>query len=402
MAFDLTNMLSENVQNMTESATLRMAQKARDLAASGVKVISLSIGEPDFDTPDHIKAAAKEGLDKGFTKYTPVSGLIEYKKAIVHKLKEENGLSYDVSQIMVSNGAKQTIANICMALLNPGDEVIILAPYWVSYIDIVKFCKGEPVEVYAGIEQDYKVKPEQLASAITDKTKLVIFSSPCNPTGSVYTKSELEGLAEVLKKHDNLIVLSDEIYEYINFDGVHASIAQVEGMYERTAVVNGMSKGFSMTGWRLGYMAGPKWLAEACNKIQGQITSGATSFGQYAAAVALTADKTATQEMTAAFHKRRDLVIELLSEIPGMKTNRPAGAFYIFPDISYYFGKSDGNFTIQNAEDFESYMLTEAHVAVVGGGSFGAPNCFRISYAASEEDLRTAIASMKRVLEKFA
>ena len=394
-------MISQKVQSMTESATLRMAKKGRELAAKGVKVISLSLGEPDFDTPQHIKDAATEGLAKGITKYTPVTGLPVLKKAIVDKLLRDNGVEYADNQIVVSNGAKQSIANICMALLNEGDEAIIFAPYWVSYVEIVKFAGGTPVVISAGIEKDFKVTPDQLEAAITDKTKLIIYSSPCNPSGSVFSKSELEGLAEVIRKHDNILVLSDEIYEHINFEGKHASISSLPGMKDITAVVNGFAKGYSMTGWRLGFMAGPAWLASACDKVQGQITSGASSFGQYAAAVALNSDHTPTHKMVEEFHKRRDLIIDLFSQIPGVKVNRPTGAFYLFPDVSYYFGKTNGQHTIKDADDFCEVVLAEAHVACVSGAAFGDDNCIRISYAASEEELRLAVKQIKEFLAGF-
>jgi aspartate aminotransferase len=401
MAFDLTKMVASKVSEMTESATIKMAQKARDLAAKGVKVISLSLGEPDFDTPDHIKEAAMDGLRKGMTKYTPVSGTADLKAAIIDKMKRDSGLDYSPNQIVVSNGAKQSVFNICTAVIDQGDEVIIFAPYWVSYIEIVKFCGGTPIIVSAGIEDDFKVTAAQVNAAITDKTRLVIFSSPCNPTGSVFTKEELFGIAQVLKTRDNIVIVSDEIYEYINFQGGHTSIASVEGMFDKTAVINGFSKGFSMTGWRLGFMCAPAWLAAACDKVQGQVTSGAASFSQHAAAVGLRSDMTPTHQMAAAFKIRRDLIIGLLKEIPGIIVNHPMGAFYVFPDVSYYFGKSDGQNTINNADDFSEIMLAEAHVGLVSGGAFGADNCIRISYAASEDDLKTAIGNLKRVLANF-
>jgi aspartate aminotransferase len=401
MSFDLNIMVASKVSEMTESATIRMAQKGRDLAAKGVKVISLSLGEPDFDTPDHIKEAAIDGLKKGMTKYTPVSGTADIKAAIIEKMKTDSGLDYKPNQIVVSNGAKQSVFNICTAIIDQGDEVLIFGPYWVSYIEIVKFCGGVPVVVNAGIEDDFKVKATDVANAITDKTRLIIFSSPCNPTGSVFTMEELESIAAVVKKHDNLVVVSDEIYEYINFQGKHASIASIEGMQEMTAVINGFSKGFSMTGWRLGFMCAPAWLASACDKVQGQVTSGAASFSQHAAAVGLRSDMKPTHDMAIAFKTRRDLVLKLLKEIPGVITNNPQGAFYVFPDISYFFGKSDGANTINNADDFSEIMLAEAHVGLVSGGAFGAENCIRISYAASEQDLTTAMGNLKRVLANF-
>ena len=401
MSIDINVMIAEKIKCMTESATIRMAQKSRDLAAKGVDVISLSLGEPDFDTPDFIKDAAYDGLKKGYTKYTPVPGLVELRKAITEKLLKENHLKYTTDQIVVSNGAKQSIANICMSIINPGDEVIIFAPYWVSYFEIVKFNEGIPVVISGDISRDFKVTSAQVEAAITDKTRLIIYSSPCNPTGSVFTKEELTAIAEVIKKHNNIVVISDEIYEHINFTGDHFSIAQVEGMQDITAIVNGFSKAFAMTGWRLGYMAGPTWLASACNKVQGQITSGAASFSQYAAAVALRADQDEMSTMVTAFKKRRDLVIQLLREIPGVKVNVPTGAFYVFPDISHYFGKSNGNITINDADDFCEMLLSEAHVGSVSGVAFGDPNCFRISYAASEDNIRKAISNIKRVLEDF-
>ncbi|MBP9193078.1 MAG: pyridoxal phosphate-dependent aminotransferase [Saprospiraceae bacterium] len=401
MAFDLKIMVADKIQEMTESATIRMAQKARELASKGVNVISLSLGEPDFDTPEHIKDAAIDGLHKGMTKYTPVSGTLELKNAIIRKMKRDSGLDYQGNQIVISNGAKQSIFNICTAVIDPGDEVIIFAPYWVSYFEIVKFCHGTPVIVSAGIEDEFKVSAAQVAAAITSKTRMIIFSSPCNPTGSVFTGDELAAIAEVIKSHDNIVVVSDEIYEYINFQSKHASIASVPGMQEITAVVNGFSKGFSMTGWRLGFMAGPAWLASACDKVQGQVTSGAASFSQHAAAVGLDSDMEPTSEMTRAFKKRRDLVIDQLKQIPGLIVNNPQGAFYVFPDVSYYFGKSDGTNTIHNADDFSEIMLAEAHVGLVSGSAFGADQCIRISYAASEEDLTEAIKRLKNCLSKF-
>ncbi len=393
--------LSERIQRMEESATLKMAQMARDLKAQGHEVISLSIGEPDFDTPDHIKEAAKKALDEGFTKYTPVPGLPELRKAIQTKFQRDNQLDFDLDQIVVSNGAKQSIANIFLSLLNKGDEVIVLAPYWVSYSEIVKIAEGVPVLVKASIEDDYKVKAEAIEKAITDRTKAILFSSPCNPTGSVYTHSELSAIADVVAQHEDLYIVSDEIYEYINFTGGHASIGAFEKVKDRTITVNGFSKGFAMTGWRLGYIGAPKWIAKACVKVQGQFTSGANAFGQKAAAYALLADMTPTQQMKAAFLKRRDLVIDLLNDIPGMKVNLPQGAFYIFPDISEFFGKSDGQTTIANATDFCEYLLHHAHVAVVTGDAFGAPECFRLSYAASETELKEAVKRMKETLGKL-
>lgn len=393
--------LSKRVQNMSESATIKMAQLARDLKAKGHDVISLSLGEPDFDTPNHIKEAAKKALDDGYTKYTPVPGLNDLREAIVTKFKRDNDLDFDVNQIVVSNGAKQSIANLCLALLDEGDEVIIFAPYWVSYFEIVRIALGVPVPVSAGIETDFKVTAQQVEDAITDKTKMVLFSSPCNPTGSVYTKEELTEIANVIAKHDDIFIVSDEIYEYINFEGKHASIGAVPSVKNRTITVNGFAKGFAMTGWRLGYIGAPKWIASACAKIQGQFTSGANSFGQKAAAHALLADMSETFKMREEFKKRRDMMIEKLSKIPGFKVNCPPGAFYIFPDISDYFGKSDGEITINNADDFCEYILMNSFVAVVTGEAFGASNCFRISYAASEEELREAVRRIEEAVSKL-
>ena len=393
--------LSKRVLKMEESATIKMAKMARQLKSEGHDVISLSLGEPDFDTPDHIKEAAKKALDEGFTKYTPVPGIPELRKAIQNKFKRDNNLDFDLNQIVVSNGAKQSIANLCLALLDEDDEAVILAPFWVSYSAIVKIGGGVPVVVAAGIEDDYKVSAQQLEDAITDRTKIVIFSSPCNPTGSVYTAEELEGIANVVAKHEDIFIISDEIYEYINFSEKHVSIGTFEQVKDRTITINGFSKGFAMTGWRLGYIGAPDWIAAACAKIQGQFTSGANAFGQKAAAYALEADLTPTHKMRAAFMKRRDMVIELLSAIPGVKVNHPKGAFYIFPDISDFFGKTDGNMTINNSDDFCEYLLHNAHVAVVTGSAFGAGNCFRISYAASEDTLREAIRRMKVALAKL-
>lgn len=395
------HMLSRKVSEMAESATLKMAAKARQLKADGIDVISLSLGEPDFDTPDHIKEAAVDALAEGYTKYTPVTGLKEYVNAIIEKFKRDNDLEFNASQIIISNGAKQSISNICNAILNEGDEIIIFAPYWVSYHDIIKLAGGIPISLHAGIENDFKVTPEQLENAITHKTKAILFSSPCNPTGSVYTKDELEKIAEVVLKHENLLVISDEIYEYINYTESHASIGAIKGMKDRTVTVNGMSKGFAMTGWRLGYVGGPEWIVKACSKIQGQCTSGAASFSQKAAAVALSSPLKPTHDMCKAFKKRRDLVMGLLAKIPGFKISIPQGAFYAFPDVSYYFGKKKDFYVIDDADDFSEYILEKAHVAIVTGKAFGAPNCVRLSYAASESQLKTAIKRIKEALEGF-
>lgn len=401
MSIDPSKMIAAKVQAMEESATIRMAQKSRDLAAKGVNVISLSLGEPDFDTPEFIKEAAYSALKKGNTKYTPVPGTMDLRNAICDKFKSENKLDFKPSQIVVSNGAKQCIANICLATLNEGDEAIILGPYWVSYVEIVKFAGGNPVVVSAGIEEDFKVNAKQIKQAITLKTKLLIFSSPCNPTGSVFTHDELKAMADVIAENGQILVISDEIYEYINFTGNHVSIGAFDNMKDCTATINGFSKGFSMTGWRLGYMGGPQWLADACNKVQGQVTSGAASFSQEAAAVALRTEKTEALAMRDAFMRRRALITSLLRDVPGFVVNYPQGAFYVFPDVSYYFGKSNGSITIENADDFAEAMLTEAHVGTVSGAAFGADQCIRISYAASDENITEAVRRIKACLQNF-
>jgi aspartate aminotransferase len=393
-----SNLLSQRVVRMAESETLKMSQMARELKAKGHEVINLSIGEPDFDTPDAIKQVAKDALDAGFTKYTPVPGIPELREAISKKFKEENNLDYKASQIVVSNGAKQTLANIFLSLLDQDDEVIVLAPYWVSYSEIIKLAEGKTVLLKAGIESDFKVSAEDIEKAITPKTKALLFSSPCNPTGSVYLESELKAIAQVISKHPGIIIVADEIYEYINFTGKHISIGSFPEVKDQTVTVNGFSKGYAMTGWRLGYMGGPQWLSDACNKVQGQITSGANSFSQKAATFALQTKLPETELMKTAFLKRRDLVLQLLQEIPGVKVNLPLGAFYIFPDISAYFGKKSDKMEINNATDFCDYILQEAYVAVVSGAAFGADECFRISYAASEAELKEAVARMARVL----
>tara|TARA_R110002050_G_scaffold173352_1_gene305522 strand:+ start:42137 stop:43264 length:1128 start_codon:yes stop_codon:yes gene_type:complete len=375
-----------------------MAAKARELKNEGKDIIGLSLGEPDFNIPDFIKEAAKEAIDQNYSSYSPVDGYADLKQAIANKFKRDNGLTYGLNQIVVSTGAKQSLANIAMVMLNDGDEVILPAPYWVSYSDIVKLAQGVPVEVPTSIDTDFKMTPEQLEKAITPKTKMMWFSSPCNPSGSVYSKEELEGLAEVLKKHPNIFIVSDEIYEHINFRGGHVSIANIEGMYDRTITVNGVSKAFAMTGWRIGYIGGPEWIARACNKFQGQITSGANAIAQRATIAALNAPISSIQFMIDEFHKRRDLVLELLGEIKGFNLNVPEGAFYVFPDISSFFGKTINGTLINNASDFALYLLEKANVATVTGEAFGNDNCIRISYAASEKELREAMARIKAVL----
>lgn len=393
--------LSERVQRLSESETLKMARMARELRALGHDVISLSLGEPDFDTPQHIKEAAWQALQEGYTKYTPVPGLPELVKAISEKFKRDNHLDYKPDQIVVSNGAKQTVYNLCQALLNPGDEAVLFAPYWVSYFEIIKMADAIPVPVYAGVEQDFKPTPQQLAAAITDKTKFVLFSSPCNPTGSVFSREELKALVDVLVKFPHVYIISDEIYEYINFTHEHVSIGHFPEMKDRTITINGFAKGFAMTGWRLGYMGAPKFIADACTKIQGQVTSGASSFGQKAGAVALMSSLAPTESMREAFRERRDIVLSMLEEIPGMKTNHPDGAFYIFPDVSAFFGKTDGHTLIRNADDFCDYIMSNAYVGLVSGAAFGDERCVRISYAASEAQLREAVRRMKDVLGRL-
>jgi aspartate aminotransferase len=402
MEITLANPLSKRVLGMEESATIKMAQLARDLKNQGKDIISLSLGEPDFDTPEHIKDAAKKALDEGYTKYTPVPGLMELRQAIVNKFKRDNDLHFTTNQVAVSNGAKQSIFNLAFALLDKGDEAVILAPYWVSYEAIVSLAGGVPVPVYAGIEEDFKVTAEQVRAAITPRTKFMIFSSPCNPTGSVYAREELEAIAAVIAEHDTMLIISDEIYEYINFGDKHVSIGSIESVKNRTVTVNGFAKGFAMTGWRLGYIGGPLEVVEACNKLQSQVTSGANAFAQKAAAYALEADLTPTYKMRDQFEKRRDLIIGLLKEIPGLKVNHPKGAFYVFPDCSAYFGKFDGSFTINNSADFSEYLLMSALVATVPGDAFGANDCFRISYAASEADITEAVRRIGEALAKLS
>ena len=394
----MSNHLSDRIKNMSTSATLAMAAKARELRNEGKDIIGLSLGEPDFNIPDFIKDAAKQAIDENYSSYTPVDGYAELKTAISNKFKRDNNLDYKPNQIVVSTGAKQSLFNVAMVVLNPGDEVILPAPYWVSYSDIVKLAEGVPVEVLTQIDTDFKMTPEQLEAAITPKTKMLWFSSPCNPSGSVYSKEELEGLAEVLKKHPNIYVVSDEIYEHINFAGGHVSIAGIDGMYERTVTVNGVSKAFAMTGWRIGYIGAPEWIAKGCTKLQGQVTSGANAIAQRAVITALEAPVSKIKYMIDKFHERRDLVLQLLGEIDGFNLNVPEGAFYVFPDISAFFGKSLNGVTINNASDFSLYLLEHANVATVTGEAFGNPNCIRISYAASENELKEAIKRIKDAL----
>ncbi|MFC2270693.1 MAG: pyridoxal phosphate-dependent aminotransferase [Capnocytophaga ochracea] len=392
--------LSDRINAMEVSATLGMAAKTRELKAEGKDIIGLSLGEPDFDIPDFIKEAAIEAVQQNYSKYTPIDGYLELRETICEKFRRDNNLHYKPSQIVVSTGAKQCLANVALAMLNPGDEVIFPAPYWVSYKEIAKMAGGVPIEVHTTIENDFKITPAQLEVAITPKTKMVWFNTPCNPSGSIYSKEELEALAVVLRKHPNIFILSDEIYEYINFTNERVtSVAEIDGLYERTITVNGMSKAFAMTGWRIGYMGAPEWIAKACTKVQGQITSGANAIAQRASITALKAPKSKIQYMVDEFKRRRDLVLELLSEIDGFKLNVPEGAFYVFPDVSSFFGKTLRGRNIHNATDFSLYLLEEAMVATVTGEAFGDANCIRFSYAASEKDLREAIRRIKESLQ---
>ena len=392
--------LSDRINAMEVSATLGMAAKTRELKAEGKDIVGLSLGEPDFDIPDFIKEAAIEAIQQNYSKYTPIDGYLELREAICEKFKRDNNLSYKPSQIVVSTGAKQCLANVALAMLNPGDEVIFPAPYWVSYKEIAKMAGGVPIEVHTTIENNFKITPAQLEAAITSKTKMVWFNTPCNPSGSIYSKSELEALAVVLRKHPHIFILSDEIYEYINFTNERVtSIAEIDGLYERTITVNGMSKAFAMTGWRIGYMGAPEWIAKACAKVQGQVTSGANAIAQRASIAALKAPKSKIQYMVDEFKRRRDLVLQLLNEIEGFKLNIPEGAFYVFPDISSFFGKTLRGRIINNASDFSLYLLEEAMVATVTGEAFGDANCIRFSYAASEKDLRKAIRRIKESLQ---
>lgn len=378
-----------------------MSQKSSEMKAQGIDVINMSVGEPDFNTPDHIKAAAKKAVDDNYSRYSPVPGYPDLRKAISAKLKNENGLDYSPSEILVSNGAKQSVCNTIMALVNEGEEVIIPAPYWVSYPQMVKLAGGEPVIVNAGFEQNFKMTPEQLEAAITPKTRMLILCSPSNPTGSVYSQQELAALAEVILRHEDLFVLADEIYEHINYVGEHASIAKVEGMRERTIIVNGVSKAYAMTGWRIGYIAAPEWIVKGCNKLQGQYTSGPCSVSQKAAEAAYTLDQECVETMRQAFQRRRDLIVELAKDIPGLEVNVPEGAFYLFPKCSSFFGKTDGKHTISNSTDFAMYLLEEGHVATVGGDAFGDPECFRMSYATSDDNIREAMRRIKETLAKL-
>ncbi len=391
--------LSDRINSLTTSQTLAMAAKARELKEQGIDIISLSLGEPDFNTPDFIKQAAIQAINDNYSKYPPVDGYLDLKQTICKKFKRDNNLDYSPAQIVVSTGAKQALFNVAQVMINPGDEVVIPAPFWVSYAEIVKIAGGIPIEVPTTIETDFKITPAQLENAITAKTKMMWFSSPCNPSGSVYSQSELEGLADVLKKHPNIFILSDEIYEHINFSGSHCSIGTIGNLIERTITINGISKAFAMTGYRIGYIGAPEFIAKACTKMQGQVTSGANSIAQRATITALEADPSVLKEMVQAFKNRRDLVVKLLREIPGIKINIPEGAFYVFPDISSFFGKTLNDTLINSADDLSMYLLDKAHVATVTGEAFGNPNCLRLSYATSEDQLTEALKRIKEALK---
>jgi aspartate aminotransferase len=390
--------LSDRIKSLSVSQTLAMAQKSRELKAKGLDIISLSLGEPDFNTPDYIKEAAKKAIDDNYSKYPPVPGYDDLRNAISKKFKDENGISYSSDQIIVSAGGKHSLINVILSIINPGDEVIILAPYWVSYYDQILLAGGKPVVVVALIENDFKVRPDQLESAITDKTRLIIFNSPSNPTGMIYTGDEMEKIARIVEKHEGLFIISDEIYEHIIFEGTHVSMATFDFIYDRVITVNGVSKGYAMTGWRIGYIGAPVWIAKACNKLQGQFTSGVCSIAQRAALAAITGRDDSRLFMKEAFHRRRDLICGLLKEVKGLRIRIPQGAFYVMPDISYYLGKSDGNVRINNSDDLALYLLDRAQVAVVGGDAFGAPKCIRISYANSDDLLVEAVKRIKSAL----
>lgn len=393
--------LSDRLQRLAPSATLAMSQKSSEMKAQGIDVINMSVGEPDFNTPDHIKEAAKKAVDENYSRYSPVPGYMDLRKAIVEKLKRENNLDYTVNEVLVSNGAKQSVCNTVMALVNDGEEVIIPAPYWVSYPQMVKLAGGEPVIIEAGFEQNFKITPEQLEAAITPKTRMLILCSPSNPTGSVYSKDELAALAEVIKKHDDLFVLADEIYEHINYIGKHESIAQFPGMKERAIIVNGVSKAYAMTGWRIGYIAAPEWIVKGCNKLQGQYTSGPCSVSQKAAEFAYTQSQECVEQMRQAFERRRNLIVKLAKEIPGLEVNEPQGAFYLFPKCTSFYGKSYEGKVINNSTDLAMFLLEDGHVATVGGDAFGDPECFRMSYATSDENIVEAMRRIKETLGKL-
>ena len=393
--------LSSRLNRLAPSATLAMSQKSSEMKAQGIDVINLSVGEPDFNTPDHIKTAAKQAVDDNWSRYSPVPGYADLREAVVAKLKKENGLDYKVSEILVSNGAKQAVCNAIMALVDDGEEVIVPTPYWVSYPQMVLLAGGTPVHIPAGFDQNFKITPEQLEAAITPKTRMLILCSPSNPTGSVYSKAELEGLANVIKKHPDMYVLADEIYEHINYVGKHESIAQFPGMKEQSIIINGVSKAYAMTGWRIGYMAAPEWIVKGCNKLQGQYTSGPCSVSQKAAMVAYNASQECVEDMRKAFERRRDLIVSLVKEIPGLEVNVPDGAFYVFPKCKNYLGKTDGERVIKDTNDFAMYLLEVGHVATVGGDAFGDPECFRMSYATSDDNIREAMRRIKECCAKL-
>jgi len=393
--------LSERVKSLSVSQTLAMAQKSRELKAKGIDIISLSLGEPDFNTPDYIKEAAKKAIDENYSKYPPVPGYSDLREAISKKFKDENGISYSPDQIIVSAGGKHSLINVILSIVNPGDEVIILAPYWVSYYDQIILAEGKPVVIEARLENDFKIRAEQLEAAITNKTRLIIFNSPSNPTGMVYDWSEMEEIARIVEKHEGLFIISDEIYEHIIFTGKHISMASFDFIYDRVITVNGVSKGYAMTGWRIGYIGAPIWIAKACNKLQGQFTSGVCSIAQRAALAALQGKGDSRQMMKVAFLRRRDLICGLLKEVKGLKLRIPQGAFYVMPDISYFLGKSDGESKIKTSDDLALFLLDKAQVATVGGDAFGAPNCLRISYATSDDLLVEAVRRIKVALEKL-
>ena len=393
--------LSNRVKSLSVSQTLAMAQKSRELKAKGIDIISLSLGEPDFNTPDYIKEAAKKAIDDNYSKYPPVPGYTDLREAISKKFKVENGINYSSDQIIVSAGGKHSLINVILSIVNPGEEVIILAPYWVSYYDQVIIAEGKPVVIKASLENNFKIKPEQLEAAITSKTRLIIFNSPSNPTGMVYSRKEMEQIARVVEKHEGLFIISDEIYEHIIFTGEHVSMASFDFIYDRVITVNGVSKGYAMTGWRIGYIGAPLWIAKACIKLQGQFTSGVCSIAQRAALAAVQGNGESQKVMKAAFLRRRDLICGLLKEVKGIKVSIPEGAFYVMPDISYYFGKSDGEARITNSDELALYLLDKAQVATVGGDAFGSPECLRISYATSDELLIEAVSRIKVALERL-
>jgi len=393
--------LSDRVKSLSVSQTLAMAQKSRELTAKGIDIISLSLGEPDFNTPDYIKEAAKKAIDDNYSKYPPVPGYADLREAISKKFKDENGISYTPDQIIVSAGGKHSLINVILSIVNPGDEVIILAPYWVSYYDQIILAEGKPVIIKAKLENDFKIRAEQLEAAITSRTRLIIFNSPSNPTGMVYSREEMEKIARVVGKHEGVFIISDEIYEHIIFTGEHISMASFNFIYDRVITVNGVSKGYAMTGWRIGYIGAPLWIAKACNKLQGQFTSGVCSIAQRAALAAIQGKGDSQKIMKAAFLRRRDLICGLLKEIKGLKVRIPEGAFYVMPEISYYFGKSDGETRITSSDELALYLLDKAQVATVGGDAFGAPECIRISYATSDDLLIEAVKRIKGALEKL-